>query len=148
MLEIEAWMEQLIGGDGGLLHRTRAELFNGLRKEGVGRRRNIEEGMDTFPRAVIGWEKIRIRLVGWVDMPERVKPFMEDTEKLMVGALVSELRTNFGVRNLSENICFDRSKEDEGEKVEYIVWGGSNAGKLAKVMMTLGKEVLKVTEGG
>jgi len=148
VLEIEAWMEHLIGGDGGLLHRTRAELFNGLRKEGVGRRRNIEEGMDTFPRAVIGWEKIRIRLVGWVDMPERVKPFMEDTEGLMVEALVSELRTNFGVRNLSENICLDRSKEVEGEKVEYVVWGGSNAGKLAKVMRTLGKEVQKVTEGG
>jgi len=35
-------------------------------------------------------------------MPERVKPFMEDREKLMVGALLSELRTNFGVRKLHE----------------------------------------------
>jgi len=49
---------------------------------------------------------------------------------------------------MSENIFFDRNKEDEGEKVEFVVLGGSNAGKLAKVMMTLGKEVLKVREGG
>jgi len=36
----------------------------------------------------------------------------------------------------------------EGEKVEYVVWGGSNAGKLADMLRTLGREVVKVTVSG
>ncbi len=31
---------------------------------------------------------------------------------------------------------------------EYVVWGGSNAGRLADVMAKMGLEVVKVSRGG
>jgi hypothetical protein len=38
ILEVEAWAEKLVGGEGALLHKTRAEVVNWMWGSGLGRR--------------------------------------------------------------------------------------------------------------
>jgi hypothetical protein len=58
IMEIEAWADKLEGGDGALLHKTRAEVVNWMWGSGLGRRKNVEERLHTVPRGVEGYEKV------------------------------------------------------------------------------------------
>jgi hypothetical protein len=73
-------------------------------------------------------------------MPERVSPLSKAGEKVIISQLVKDLKENFGVR-VSEKLVLDRDYEVARVENEYVVWGGSNAGRLADVM---GKMRLKV----
>jgi len=68
-------------------------------------------------------------------------------EKAIISQLVRDLKDNFGVR-VSEKLVLDRDYEAVRVENEYVVWGGSNAGRLADVMGKMGLKVVKVTQGG
>ncbi len=147
ILEVEAWVEKLVGGEGALLHKTRAEVVNWMWGSGLGKRKNVEERLHTVPKGVEGYDKVYMRCTGWSNMPERVTPLSKVGEKAIISQLVRELRDNFGVR-VSEKLVLDRDYEATGVENEYVVWGGSNAGRLADVMGKMGLKVVKVTQGG
>jgi hypothetical protein len=147
ILEVEAWVEKLVGGEGALLHKTRAEVVNWIWGSGLGRRKNVEERLHTVPRGVEGYEKAYMRCTGWSNMPERVAPLSKVGEKAIMAQLVKDLKDNFGVR-VSEKLVLDREYEAARVENEYVVWGGSNAGRLAEVMLKMGLKVVKVTQGG
>jgi hypothetical protein len=147
ILEVEAWVEKLVGGEGALLHKTRAEVVNWMWGSGLGKRRNVEERLHTVPKGVEGYDKVYMRCTGWSNMPERVTPLSKVGEKAIISQLVRDLKDNFGVR-VSEKLVLDRDYEAVRVENEYVVWGGSNAGRLADVMGKMGLKVVKVTQGG
>jgi hypothetical protein len=65
--------------------------------------------------------------------PERMKPFSEEGEKVVLDLLVEKLRQNFGVR-VSGNL--DHSREGGEVKLvyKYAVLGGSNPDRLGGAM--------------
>jgi hypothetical protein len=93
----------------------------------------VEERLHTVPKGVEGYEKVYLRCTGWINMPERVTPLCRAGEQAIITTLVRELKDNFGVR-VSEKLILDRDTEVERVENEYVVWGGSNAGRLADVM--------------
>jgi hypothetical protein len=137
----------LEGGEGALLQRTRAEVIKRMWDGGVGKRRSVEERLHTVPRGVEGFEKVYMRCTGWSGMPERVGPLSREGEAAIVGQLVGELRSSFGVR-VSQRLVMDRENVEAVVENEYVVWGSSNGGRLADVMVKMGFKVVKVTEGG
>jgi hypothetical protein len=147
IVEMESWVERLEGGEGALLQRTRAEVIKRMWDGGVGKRRSVEERLHTVPRGVEGFEKVYMRCTGWSGMPERVGPLSSEGEAAIVGQLVGELRSSFGVR-VSQRLGLDREKVEAVVENEYVVWGSSNGGRLADVMVKMGFKVVKVTEGG
>jgi hypothetical protein len=147
IVEMESWVERLEGGEGALLQRTRAEVIKRMWDGGVGKRRSVEERLHTVPRGVEGFEKVYMRCTGWSGMPERVGPLSSEGEAAIVGQLVGELRSSFGVR-VSQRLVLDREKVEAVVENEYVVWGSSNGGRLADVMVKMGFKVVKVTEGG
>jgi len=147
ILEVEAWVERLVGGEGALLHKTRTEVVNWMWGSGLGKRKNVEERLHTVPKGVEGYEKVYMRCTGWSSMPERVAPLSKAGERAIVAQLVRDLKDNFGVR-VSEKLVLDREYEAARVENEYVVWGGSNAGRLADVMGKMGLKVVKVTQGG
>jgi hypothetical protein len=147
IVEMESWVERLEGGEGALLQRTRAEVIKRMWDGGVGKRRSVEERLHTVPRGVEGFEKVYMRCTGWSGMPERVGPLSSEGEAAIVGQLVGELRSSFGVR-VSQRLVLDREKVEPVVENEYVVWGSSNGGRLADVMVKMGFKVVKVTEGG
>jgi hypothetical protein len=66
-------------------------------------------------------------------MLERVSPLNSEGEAAIVGQLVGELRSSFGVR-VSQKMVLDREKVEAVVENEYVVWGSSNGGRLADVM--------------
>jgi hypothetical protein len=80
-------------------------------------------------------------------MPERVSPLCRTGEQAIISTLVRELKDSFGVR-VSEKLILDRDTEVERVENEYVVWGGSNAGRLADVMGKMGLKVVKIAQGG
>ncbi len=94
-----------------------------------------------------GYEKVYLRCTGWLNMPERVSPLCRAGEQAIISTLVRELKDNFGVR-VSEKLILDRDIEVERVENEYVVWGGSNAGRLADVMSKMGLKVVKIAQGG
>jgi hypothetical protein len=110
ILEVEAWLEKLVGGEGALLHKTRAEVVNWMWGSGLGRRKNVEERLHTVPKGVEGYDKVYMRCTGWSNMPERVTPLSKAGEKAIISQLVRELKENFGVR-VSEKLVLDRDYE-------------------------------------
>jgi hypothetical protein len=147
IVEMESWVERLEGGEGALLQRTRAEVIKRMWDGGVGKRRSVEERLHTVPRGVEGFEKVYMRCTGWSGMPERVGPLSSEGEAAIVGQLVGELRSSFGVR-VSQRLVMDRENVEAVVENEYVVWGSSNGGRLADVMVKMGFKVVKVTEGG
>ena len=147
IVEMESWVERLEGGEGALLQRTRAEVIKRMWDGGVGKRRSVEERLHTVPRGVEGFEKVYMRCTGWSGMPERVGPLSREGEAAIVGQLVGELRSSFGVR-VSQRLVMDRENVEAVVENEYVVWGSSNGGRLADVMVKMGFKVVKVTEGG
>ncbi len=120
ILEVEAWVEKLVGGEGALLHKTRAEVVNWMWGSGLGKRKNVEERLHTVPKGVEGYEKVYMRCTGWSSMPERVSPLSKAGEKAIVSQLVRDLKDNFGVR-VSEKLVLDRVYEAARVENEYIV---------------------------
>ncbi len=100
--------ENLIGGGGVLLRRTREAVKRNIAVLGIGKVKRPEENVHTLPKGVEDYEKVKLRMVGWSGMPARAAPLTEAGEGEIVETLVEELRTNFGVR-VSENIDQDRS---------------------------------------
>ena len=147
IVEVEAWAEKLEGGDGALLNRTRAEVINWMWGSGLGKRKNVEERLHTVPKGVEGYEKVYLRCTGWINMPERVTPLSRAGEQAIISTLVRDLKDSFGVR-VSEKLILDRDTEVERVENEYVVWGGSNAGRLADVMGKMGLKVVKIAQGG
>jgi hypothetical protein len=147
IVEVETWVVRLEGGEGALLQKTRAEVIKRMWEGGVGKRRSVEERLHTVPRGVEGFEKVYMRCTGWSGMPERVTPLSSKGEAAVVGQLIGELRSSFGVR-VSEKLVLDREKVEVVVENEYVVWGSSNGGRLADVMAKMGFKVVKVTSGG
>ena len=147
IVEVETWVERLEGGEGALLQRTRVEVIKRMWEGGVGKRRSVEERLHTVPKGVEGFEKMYMRCTGWSGMPERVSPLSSEGEAAIVGQLVGELRSSFGVR-VSQRLVLDREKVEAVVENEYVTWGSSNGGRLADVMTKMGFKVVKVTEGG
>jgi hypothetical protein len=147
IVEVETWVERLEGGEGALLQKTRGEVIKRMWEGGVGKRRSVEERLHTVPRGVEGFEKIYMRCTGWSGMPERVSPLNSEGEAAIVGQLVGELRSSFGVR-VSQKLVLDREKVEAVVENEYVVWGSSIGGRLADVMTKMGFKVVKVTAGG
>jgi hypothetical protein len=147
IVEVESWVERLEGGEGALLQKTRGEVIKRMWDGGVGKRRSVEERLHTVPKGVEGFEKMYMRCTGWSGMPERVSPLNSEGEAAIVGQLVGELRSSFGVR-VSQRLVLDRERVEAVVENEYVVWGSSNGGRLADVMIKMGFKVVKVTEGG
>jgi hypothetical protein len=70
-------------------------------------------------------------------MPERVTPLSSEGESAIVGQLVSELRSSFGVW-VSGKLILDREQVEAVVENEYVIWGSSNGGRLADVMAKMG----------
>ncbi len=100
VLEMEFWLEKLEGGGGDakLLTKTRNTVIELIGKRGIGQRRSPEEIIYTLPKGVEVYAKVRLRSVGWVNMPERMEPITEEDEATIINTMVAELRTNYGVR--------------------------------------------------
>ncbi len=76
--------------------------------------------MHTVPKGVEGFEKTYMRCTGWSGMPERVSPLSCEGEAAIVGQLVGELRSSFGVR-VSQKLVLDREKVEAVVENEYVV---------------------------
>ena len=118
-----------------------------IAKHGKGVVRNPEEKVDCLLKKVCGYEKVRVRSALWKNMPERMLPLTVEGEKVIIGSLLEELKTNFGVRT-SKNIEFSREGTVERPVYKYAVIGGSNADRIGDVLKEMGKDVVKVTKSG
>jgi hypothetical protein len=147
ILEVEFWIERLEGGDGMMLGRMREKMIQKIGERGVGRRRSPEEHQHTLPKGVGVWDKIRIRSVGWPNMPERMEPLTEEDEGELIDMLVRELKMNYGVR-VSEKLDHGRDRTVRSGVDEYVVIGASNADRLGDTLISMGKAVVKITKGG
>jgi hypothetical protein len=147
IVEVEHWAERLEGGDGVLLKRTRGEVVNLIGEHRVGVVKDPEEIVETLLREVEGWKKMRVRSVGWENMPERMKPLSEEGERSVLDHLMDELRVNFGVR-VSGSLDYSREGGAVQTVYKYAVLGGSNADRLGDAMTALGKDVIKLTKSG
>ncbi len=90
--------KSLRGGDAKLLMKTRELVIHKIGMHGIGTRHSPEEHFYTLPKGVGVWDKIRLRSVGWANMPERMGPITEEDETEIIASLVRELRYNYGVR--------------------------------------------------
>ncbi len=109
--------------------------------------REPEEKVNTLLREVEGWKKMRVRSLGWANMPERMKPLSEEGEQAVLDQLWMELRQNFGIR-VSGNLDYSRAGGEEKPVYKYAVLGGSSADRLGDAMVAMGKDVVKVTKSG
>ncbi len=117
VVEVEHWAERLEGGDGVLLKRTRGEVVNMIGEHRVGVVKDPEEIVETLLREVEGWKKMRVRSVGWANMPERMKPLSEEGERCVLDLLMDELRVNFGVR-VSGSLDYSREGGGSADSVQ------------------------------
>jgi hypothetical protein len=147
ILEVEFWLERFEGGDAKLLMKTRELVINKIGKHGIGTRRSPEEHIYTLPKGVGVWDKIRLRSVGWVNMPERMGPITEEDETEILTMLVQELRNNYGVR-VSDKWEGGRDKQGKNDTSEIVCIGGSNADRLGDVLAQMGVNVTKITKAG
>jgi hypothetical protein len=144
VVEAEYWAENLVGGGGFLLRRTRETVKRYIAGLGIGKVKRPEENVHTLPKGVEDYEKVRLRMVGWSGMPARAAPLTEAGEGEIVGTLIEELRINFGVR-VSESIDQDRSVTVVVQTTMYVMLGGSNCDRLGDVLKAMGKRVVKLT---
>jgi hypothetical protein len=147
ILEMEFWLEKLEGGDAKLLTKTRNIVVELIGKRGIGQRRSPEEIIYTLPKGVGVYDKVRLRSVGWVNMPERMEPITEEDEALIINTMVAEIRTNYGVR-VSSQLESGRDKMDKNVLTEVVCIGGSNAERLGDVLEKMGVNVVKITKKG
>jgi hypothetical protein len=149
IVEAEYWAEHMIGGGGILLRKTREAVKQIIAKLGVGKVKRPEENVHTLPKGVEAWEKVRMRMVGWAGMPARAGPLTEAGEAMIVEQLITDLKTNFGLR-LSFKVILDRSVggEDVVATTTYVMLGGSNCDRLGDTLQAMGKRVMKVTQSG
>jgi uncharacterized Zn-binding protein involved in type VI secretion len=113
-------------------------------KHGIGTRRSPEEIIYTLPKGVGTFDKVRMRSVGWANMPERMEPITEEEEAEVITMMVAELRSNYGVR-VSCKLEGGRASKCTSE---VVVIGGSNAGRLGDVLAQMGVNVTKITKSG
>jgi hypothetical protein len=123
---MEFWLEKLEGGDAKLLSKTRNTVIELIGKRGIGQRRSPEEIIYTLPKGVGVYDKVRLRSVGWVNMPERMEPITEEDEAVIINTMVAEIRANYGVR-VSSQLESGRDKMDRNVLNEVVCIGGSNA---------------------
>jgi hypothetical protein len=76
-----------------------------------------------------------MRMVGWPGMPARAAPL---TEAAVVEQLITDLKTNFGVR-VNYNIMLDRSCGGEVEVAtkSFVLLGGSNSDRLGDTLQAM-----------
>jgi hypothetical protein len=136
-------------GGGILLRKTREVVKQNIANLGIGKVKRPEEIVHTLPKGVEAWEKVRMRMVGWSGMPARAGMLTEAGEAAVVEQLITDLKTNFGVR-ISLNLVLDRSAGGEAEVVStsYVMLGGSNCDRLGDTLQAMGKRVFKVTQSG
>jgi hypothetical protein len=100
-----------------------------------------------MPKGVGTYDKIRLRSVGWANMPERMEPITEEDEAEVLAMFVTELHNRYGVR-VSGKLEGRRDKLDTSSLSEVVCLGGSNADQLGDVLMGMGLNVVKITKPG